>query len=429
MAGALLRRVRKRAGLSQVELAARAGVTQSVMTAYESGHRQPAVPALAALVDAAGYDLVMGVRRQPGHLQRLSGPVGRRVRRHRNDLIAAAESHGIGNLRVFGSVARGEDRPDSDVHLLADLPADLSLFGLSRALELGARLGARARTRGRWARHSPIWRSHRSTRRSVPASRASTSRRRSRPTSRPRCRPRSTSTTCSSSTFPICPPGANNGTRQYSGRCSTRVATAAATRWCPTDPAARSARARCCSTPISRSRPHRSSAISLYALEVPAAGTSTHFADAVGAARKLRPSTVEAVQGRHAVHVYPLTGRARRPPIPCRHRRPGRTTATHPVLMPHPRTHEPVLFVGQMQTDAIVGLDERRQRSTPRGPVVGAVRPHERVHAPLARRRSRGVGQPGGAARPRRRRARIGTHAATGARRHVRRATPRGLTR
>jgi len=102
-AGALLRRARKRAGLSQTELAARAGLTQSVISAYESGHRQPAIPALAALVDAAGYKLVMGLRPQLQRLQRLSGPVGRRVRRHRNDLIAAAEAHGVKNLRVFGT--------------------------------------------------------------------------------------------------------------------------------------------------------------------------------------------------------------------------------------------------------------------------------------------------------------------------------------
>jgi predicted nucleotidyltransferase len=75
---------------------------------------------------------------------RLSGPVGRLVRRHRNDLIAAAESHGIRNLRVSGSVARGEDRSDSDVDLLADLPAGLSLLGLGRAeADLEAILGAR----------------------------------------------------------------------------------------------------------------------------------------------------------------------------------------------------------------------------------------------------------------------------------------------
>ena len=143
-AGALLRQARKRGGLSQAELAATAGVTQSMISAYESGHRPPSIPVLAALVDAAGYELVMSVRRQPGRLRRLSGPVGRRVRRHRHDLIAAAAAHGIRNLRVFGSVARGEDRPGSDVDLIADLPPGLSLFGLGRAeAELEAILGSR----------------------------------------------------------------------------------------------------------------------------------------------------------------------------------------------------------------------------------------------------------------------------------------------
>ena len=143
-AGTLLRQARKRAGLSQAELAARAGVTQSVISAYESGHRQPAIPALGRLIEAAGFELTLGLRRQPGRLSRLSGPVGRRVRRYRRDLIAAAGAHGIQNLRVFGSVARGEDRPDSDVDLLADLPPGLSLFGLGRAeADLEAILGAR----------------------------------------------------------------------------------------------------------------------------------------------------------------------------------------------------------------------------------------------------------------------------------------------
>ena len=143
-AGALLREARQRAGLPQAELAARAGVTQSVISAYESGHRQPSLPTLAALIEAAGYELVTGVRRQPRQLNRLSGPVGRRVRRRRHDLVAAAAAHGVSGLRVFGSVARGQDRPDSDVDLLADLPPGMSLFGLARLQsELEAILGAR----------------------------------------------------------------------------------------------------------------------------------------------------------------------------------------------------------------------------------------------------------------------------------------------
>ena len=143
-AGSLLRRARLGAGLSQVELAARAGVTQSVISAYESGRREPSLPTLAALIEAADYELTTEIRRQPRRLSRLSGPVGRRLRARRREVVAAAATHGVTNLRVFGSVARGEDRPDSDVDLLADLPAGMSLFGLGRVqADLEAVLGAR----------------------------------------------------------------------------------------------------------------------------------------------------------------------------------------------------------------------------------------------------------------------------------------------
>lgn len=40
---------------------------------------------------------------------------------HRTEILAIAEKHGIKNVRVFGSVARGEDTPESDVDLLIDL--------------------------------------------------------------------------------------------------------------------------------------------------------------------------------------------------------------------------------------------------------------------------------------------------------------------
>jgi predicted nucleotidyltransferase/DNA-binding XRE family transcriptional regulator len=143
-AAAVLREARRRAGLSQVELAARAGVTQSVISAYESGRRQPAMSTLTALVDATGYDLTISLRRQSPGLRGLSGPVGRRVRRRRRALVEAAAAHGVSNLRVFGSVARGRDRADSDVDLLVDLPPGLGLFGLGRVVaDLEAILGSR----------------------------------------------------------------------------------------------------------------------------------------------------------------------------------------------------------------------------------------------------------------------------------------------
>jgi uncharacterized protein len=56
----------------------------------------------------------------------------------------AAAAHDVTNLRVFGSVARGEDRPGSDVDLLVDLPPDIGLLGLGRVqAELEAILGTK----------------------------------------------------------------------------------------------------------------------------------------------------------------------------------------------------------------------------------------------------------------------------------------------
>lgn len=44
----------------------------------------------------------------------------------------AAARHGISNLRLFGSTARGDDRPDSDIDLLVHLDHQLGLIGLAR---------------------------------------------------------------------------------------------------------------------------------------------------------------------------------------------------------------------------------------------------------------------------------------------------------
>ena len=39
---------------------------------------------------------------------------------HRADILALAERHGVTNVRLFGSVARGTDGPGSDIDLLID---------------------------------------------------------------------------------------------------------------------------------------------------------------------------------------------------------------------------------------------------------------------------------------------------------------------
>lgn len=57
VAGELIRDVRRRSQLTQAELARRSGVPRSVLSAYERGHRQPAVAALARIAAAAGLEL------------------------------------------------------------------------------------------------------------------------------------------------------------------------------------------------------------------------------------------------------------------------------------------------------------------------------------------------------------------------------------
>lgn len=60
VAGELLREVRRESGLSQAELARRARMPRSVLSAYERGHRQPAVAALARIAAAAGLEISVG---------------------------------------------------------------------------------------------------------------------------------------------------------------------------------------------------------------------------------------------------------------------------------------------------------------------------------------------------------------------------------
>lgn len=50
--------------------------------------------------------------------------------RKKPELLRAASHHRALNLRIFGSVARGEDRPDSDIDFLVDFAPDASLLDL-----------------------------------------------------------------------------------------------------------------------------------------------------------------------------------------------------------------------------------------------------------------------------------------------------------
>jgi len=60
------------------------------------------------------------------------------IYRQRDAVLQIAARHGASNDRLFGSVARGEERPDSDVDLLIDLDAERGFgdyLGLAEELE------------------------------------------------------------------------------------------------------------------------------------------------------------------------------------------------------------------------------------------------------------------------------------------------------
>lgn len=52
----------------------------------------------------------------------------------REEILRIAARRGARNVRVFGSVARGENDPLSDIDFLVDLEPDRSLFDLSGLL-------------------------------------------------------------------------------------------------------------------------------------------------------------------------------------------------------------------------------------------------------------------------------------------------------
>jgi len=133
---ALIRQARTEAGLSQVELAELAATSQPALARYETGASLPTLPTLERLLRGCGRRLEMrslsaadpsgpasSVR---AHL----GQLARELRRHRRRLLDAAKARGISKVRVFGSLARGDEVPNSDVDLLVDLDPGRTLLDL-----------------------------------------------------------------------------------------------------------------------------------------------------------------------------------------------------------------------------------------------------------------------------------------------------------
>lgn len=80
--GQLIRDARRRAGLSQCELAERAGTSHAAISRYERRRQAPTVPVLRRLVAACGEELAIAARpgAQPPDGAGARAPTGRRQR-------------------------------------------------------------------------------------------------------------------------------------------------------------------------------------------------------------------------------------------------------------------------------------------------------------------------------------------------------------
>lgn len=128
----LLAHCRAEAGLTQAALGRRAGTSQATISAYENGAKSPSVLTLQRLLAATGHSIELQTTKRPS--ADLSGPIGRQLRSNLREVRRALARHGASLPRVYGSVARGEERSDSDLDLLLRLDGSATLLTLS-ALE------------------------------------------------------------------------------------------------------------------------------------------------------------------------------------------------------------------------------------------------------------------------------------------------------
>jgi transcriptional regulator with XRE-family HTH domain len=92
-AGNLIKLARRDAGLSQRELARRAGTSQATLSAYEAGRKSPSLDTLARIVRAAGLDLRIQLAPRDDHDEAVASyeaslPERTRQARRKRDLAA-----------------------------------------------------------------------------------------------------------------------------------------------------------------------------------------------------------------------------------------------------------------------------------------------------------------------------------------------------
>lgn len=122
-AGERVRAAREAAGLSQTRLSELSGIPQSSISLIERGLTAPQPQTTQRLLHAA-----RGNQRET-------------IDRHRDAIVRIAADHRLSDVRVFGSVAHGRPRHDSDIDLLVHGPTATLVDLAAAAAELEELLG------------------------------------------------------------------------------------------------------------------------------------------------------------------------------------------------------------------------------------------------------------------------------------------------
>jgi len=92
----------------------------------------------------------------------------------------------------------------------------------------------------------------------------------------------------------------------------------------------------------------------LYGIKIPARGGNTLFANGYRAYESLSPATKDKIERRTAHQVYDYDGSGT---VRSDSHRADAPSFEHPIVVRHPVTTKPALFVNRLMTDHIVGMD------------------------------------------------------------------------
>lgn len=108
-------------------------VPEEAVEALVAANARPATRGLLAAEEHAAYGgaAIATTPDAPPDTRTPSERVWALLRGHRAEILEAAERCRVENVRVFGSVARGDARKDSDVDILVDPKPHASLLDLS----------------------------------------------------------------------------------------------------------------------------------------------------------------------------------------------------------------------------------------------------------------------------------------------------------